>query len=173
MKIVLASDHGGFALKQSLVAFLQAEGHTVLDFGTHSESPVDYPDYAFLVAATVASGEAERGIMVDGAGIGSSMVANKVPGIRAALCNDLFAARNAREHNAANVLTLGGRIIGIGLAQEIVKIFLATAFASRHQPRIDKISGYERDLLRAAQQTPAPPARVWPAAVPASPGAYR
>ncbi len=121
VKIVIASDHGGFALKQSLVALMQEQGHDVMDFGTHSEAPVDYPDFAFLVGATVAAGEAERGIVVDGAGIGSSIVANKVPGIRAALCNDLFAARNAREHNDANVLTLGGRVVGIGLAQEIVK----------------------------------------------------
>ncbi|MBM3274751.1 MAG: ribose 5-phosphate isomerase B [Candidatus Sericytochromatia bacterium] len=150
MKIVIASDHGGFSLKQNLVAFLQEQRHEVLDFGCHSESPVDYPDFAFLVAAAVASGQADRGIIVDGAGIGSSIVANKVPGIRAALCNDLFAARNAREHNNANILTLGGRVIGPGLAAEIVKVFCTTEFATRHQPRIDKISQFEEDVLRAA-----------------------
>lgn len=152
MKLVIGSDHGGYALKQSLKAFLAELGHETLDFGTHSEAAVDYPDYAFLVAAAVASGEAERGIIVDGAGIGSSIVANKVPGIRAALANDLFAAKNCRAHNDANVLTLGGRIIGIGLAQEIVKVFLTTQFESRHQSRIDKITEFERDILKAASQ---------------------
>ena len=150
MKIALGTDHGGFSLKQNLVALLQEQRHEVLDFGTHSEAPVDYPDFAFLAAAAVASGEAERGVIVDGAGIGSSIVANKVPGIRAALCNDLFAARNAREHNDANVLTLGGRVIGPGLAAEIVKVFLGTEFAARHQSRIDKITQFEEDVLRAA-----------------------
>lgn len=150
VKIVIASDHGGFSLKQNLVALLSELRHEVLDFGTHSEAPVDYPDFAFLVAAAVANGEAERGVIVDGAGIGSSIVANKVPGIRAALCNDLFAARNAREHNDANVLTLGGRVIGQGLAAEIVKAFITTEFASRHQARIDKITQFEEDMLRAA-----------------------
>jgi len=150
LKIVIASDHGGFALKAQLAALLTELGHETVDFGTHSEAPVDYPDFAFLVAAAVAAGEAERGIIVDGAGIGSSIVANKVPGVRAALCNDLFAARNAREHNDANVLTLGGRIIGIGLATEIVKVFLTQPFAQRHQPRIDKITEFERDLYGAA-----------------------
>lgn len=150
MKLVIGSDHGGFVLKEQLVAFLKEQGHAVLDFGTHTEAAVDYPDYAFLVAAAIASGEADRGIIVDGAGIGSSIVANKVPGIRAALANDLFAAKNCLAHNDANVLTLGGRIICIGLAQEIVKIFVTTPFEARHQARIDKISEFERDILRAA-----------------------
>ncbi|MBU6428343.1 MAG: ribose 5-phosphate isomerase B [Cyanobacteria bacterium REEB65] len=147
MKIVIGSDHGGFALKRDLVSFLAEQRHAVTDLGTHGESPVDYPDFAILVAAAVAHREADFGIIVDGAGIGSSIVANKFPGIRAALCNDLFAARNSREHNNANVLTLGARVIGIGLAQEIVKVFLTTEFASRHQPRIDKIVDLERQLF--------------------------
>ncbi len=147
MKVVIGSDHGGLALKQSLVPVLQEAGHEVIDVGTHSEAAVDYPDFAILVAAAVAGGKGDRGIIVDGAGVGSSIVANKFPGIRAALCNDLFNARNSREHNDANVLTLGGRILGIGLATEIVKVFLTTAFATRHQPRIDKILDLERQLF--------------------------
>lgn len=154
MKLVIGSDHGGYSLKESLKAFLKELGHETLDFGTHSEAAVDYPDFAFLVAAAVASGEAERGIIVDGAGIGSSIVANKVPGVRAALANDLYAARNCRAHNDANVLTLGGRVIGVGLAQEIVRIFLDTAFETRHQRRIDKITEFERDILKAASGHP-------------------
>lgn len=148
MQIVIGSDHGGYALKEALGGFLRDAGHDVTDFGTHSEAPVDYPDFAFLVAAGVATGDHELGIIVDAAGIGSSIVANKVPGVRAALCNDLYSARNSREHNNANVLTLGARMIGIGLAQEIVKVFLGTAFADRHQPRIDKIVDIEKQLYR-------------------------
>lgn len=149
MKLAIGSDHGGFALKEPLVAFLRQMGHEVVDFGTHSGlEPVDYPDFAFLVAAGVAEGRFPMGIVLDGAGIGSAMVCNKLPGVRAALCHDLYAARNAREHNNANVLTLGSRVIGVGLAQEIVKIFLSTEFAVRHQTRIDKITRIERELLR-------------------------
>lgn len=146
MKIVIASDHGGYALKEAIRGLLEQLGHEVVDFGAHSENPVDYPDYAFLAAAAVAKSEADRGIIVDGAGIGSAIVANKVPGIRAAPCHDLYAARNSREHNDANVLTLGGRVTGIGLAEEIVKVFLSTQFAARHQPRINKILEFESDL---------------------------
>lgn len=148
MKIVLGSDHGGYELKQQLLAYLSELGHAPLDVGTHSTESVDYPDFAFLVAATVAKGEAALGIMVDGAGIGSSIVANKVPGIRASLCNDLFAAKNAREHNHANVLTLGARVIGIGLAKEIVKTWLETQPCPRHARRISKIQDLEAQLYR-------------------------
>lgn len=148
MNIVIGSDHGGFDLKTDLIAFLAELGHTPIDFGTHSADPVDYPDYAFLVAAAVAKGECGLGIIVDGAGIGSSIVANKVPGIRASLCNDLFAARNAREHNHANVLTLGSRVIGSGLAKEIVKTWLSTTPDPRHARRIAKIQDLESQLYR-------------------------
>ncbi|MBC7543899.1 MAG: RpiB/LacA/LacB family sugar-phosphate isomerase, partial [Candidatus Sericytochromatia bacterium] len=127
-------------------------GHTVIDFGTHGKDPVDYPDFAFLVAAAVAERQAEVGIMIDGAGIGSAMVANKVPGIRAAMCNDLYAARNARQHNAANVLTLGAMVIGAGLAKEIVTTFLKTEFEARHQRRIDKITRLEQQLFAASEK---------------------
>lgn len=149
MKLAIGSDHGGYTLKDPLVAFIRQLGHEVVDFGTYSaDLPVDYPDFAFLVAAGVSEGRFQAGIVLDGAGIGSAMVCNKVPGVRAALCHDLYAARNAREHNNANVLTLGSRVIGVGLAQEIVKIFLTTEFATRHQARIDKITRIERELLR-------------------------
>ena len=148
MKLAIGSDHGGYPLKESLKKFLQELGHEVRDFGTDSPAPVDYPDYAFLVAGAVATGEFPRGIIVDGAGIGSAIVANKLPKVRAALCNDLYAARNSREHNDANVLTLGARVIGEGLAQEIVKVFLNTDFATRHKPRIDKILRLEDQIYR-------------------------
>lgn len=147
MQIAIGSDHGGFALKEQLKTFLKNEMHyDVVDFGTHSTDAVDYPDFAFLVAAAVAEGRFATGIILDGAGLGSSMVANKLPGVRAAVCNDLFAARNARAHNQANVLTLGARIIGDLLAQEIVKVFLTTPFEARHQPRIDKILRLEQEI---------------------------
>ncbi|MBF2053904.1 MAG: ribose 5-phosphate isomerase B [Candidatus Sericytochromatia bacterium] len=147
MKIALGSDHGGFALKEHLRDFIRKEfGYDVVDFGTHSTEAVDYPDFAFLVAAAVAEGQCQLGIMIDGAGLGSSMVANKLPGIRAAVCNDLFAARNSRAHNQANVLTLGARIIGDMLAEEIVRVFLSTPFETRHQKRIDKILRLEQEI---------------------------
>ncbi len=147
MQIAIGSDHGGFALKEQLKDYIKNELHyDVVDFGTHSADSVDYPDFAFLVAAAVAEGRFATGIILDGAGLGSSMVANKLPGIRAAVCNDLFAARNARAHNQANVLTLGARIIGDMLAKEIVKVFLNTPFEERHQPRIDKITRLEQQI---------------------------
>jgi ribose 5-phosphate isomerase B len=152
MKIALGCDHGGLALKEELAAFLRDAGHAVIDFGTHGIDPVDYPDFAFLVAAAVADRQTQIGIMIDGAGIGSAMVANKIPGIRAAMCNDLYAARNARQHNAANVLTLGAMVIGAGLAKEIVTTFLKTEFEARHQRRIDKITRLEQQLAAAAEK---------------------
>ena len=152
MKLALGCDHGGFALKEELAAFLRAAGHEVIDFGTHGTEAVDYPDFAFLVAAAVAEKQASVGIMIDGAGIGSAMVANKLPGIRAAMCNDLYAARNARQHNAANVLTLGAMVIGPGLAKEIVTTFLKTEFEARHQRRIDKITRLEQQLFAATEK---------------------
>lgn len=147
MRIAIGSDHGGYTLKESLKAYLKEQLHCeAVDFGTHSTDAVDYPDFAFLVAAAVAEGQFPYGIIIDGAGIGSAMVANKLPGIRAANCNDLFAARNSRAHNQANILTLGARIIGEGLAQEIVRIWLETTFEERHQKRIDKIIHLEQQI---------------------------
>lgn len=148
MKIVIASDHGGYPLKQELIGYLRELGHEAVDFGTHSTEAVDYPDFAFLVAAAVANGEFPLGIVLDGVGIGSSMVANKVPGVRASVCNDLFAARSAREHNHANVLTMGARLVGAGLAREIVKVWLSTTPDPRHAKRLGKITELESQLYR-------------------------
>ena len=132
-------------MKEALRKTLAEWGFKVLDVGTHSTDAVDYPDFAVAVARAVASGTAARGIMVDGAGIGSSMAANKIPGVRAALCYDLTTAANAREHNDANVLTLGGTLIGQRLAADIAKTFLFTDFpGGRHQARVDKINALDR-----------------------------
>ena len=139
--VALGADHGGFPMKEELKRVLVEMDCTVLDVGTHSTAAVDYPDFAVAVARAVAEGKARCGIMVDGAGIGSSMAANKVPGVRAALCYDLTTAQNAREHNDANVLTLGGTLIGTRLASDIVRAFLATPFGGgRHAPRVAKIN---------------------------------
>jgi ribose 5-phosphate isomerase B len=147
--VALAADHGGFELKEKLKANLQELGYAVLDCGTSSSESVDYPDFAYAVARLVSEGRATRGIVVDGAGIGSCMAANKVPGIRAALCYDLSTASNSREHNDANVLTLGGRLIGDVLAREIVKTWLSTPFGGdRHARRVDKIMAIERRYLK-------------------------
>jgi len=140
MKIAIGADHGGFELKGRLTAHLREKGHSVLDMGTSSNEAVDYPVFARAVAETVATGRAERGVMIDGAGIGSSMVANKVPGVRAAMAYDLSSARNGREHNDANVLTLGAGLIGPNLAAQIVDVFLETdCVEPRHQRRVAMI----------------------------------
>lgn len=142
--VCIGSDHGGYALKENLKVFLLDGGYEVHDVGTDSDAPVDYPDFAAAVARAVAGGAAWRGIMVDAAGIGSSMAANKVPGVRAALCYDRVTARNSREHNDANVLTLGARLHTFGEAREIVRVWLETEFGGgRHQRRVDKISALE------------------------------
>ena len=147
MRIAIGCDHGGYSLKEILKDYLKSElKHDVVDFGTHSTEAVDYPDFAFLVAAAVAEGEFTVGIIIDGAGIGSAIVANKLPGIRAAICNDLYSTRNSRLHNKANILTMGSQIIGVGLAKEIVKMWLETGFEERHQRRIDKISRLEKEI---------------------------
>ena len=148
--IAIGADHGGFPLKERLAFRLREQGHDVLDCGTDSSKAVDYPDFAHAVASAVASGRAKWGIIVDGAGIGSAMVANKVPGIRAALCYDLSSARNSREHNLANVVTLGAGLIGEGLAWQIVQEWLATDWGGdRHARRVDKIMEIERRYLKA------------------------
>jgi ribose 5-phosphate isomerase B len=147
--VALGADHGGFELKQSLSAYLKELGYAPLDCGTFSKDAVDYPDFALAVAELVASGRAWRGIVVDGAGIGSCMAANKVPGIRAALCYDQATAVNSREHNDANVLTLGAGLIGPALAKQIVKTWLETAFGGgRHAKRVDKIVAIEKRFLK-------------------------
>lgn len=147
--IVIGSDHGGFAMKQELVTFLQERGVRVEDAGTRNTEPCDYPDFAQAVAARVAGGGADLGIMIDGAGIGSCMTVNKVAGIRGACCTNEFMARNAREHNNANVLTLGSRVIGAEVARAIVAVFITTPFAGgRHEGRVKKIMETERRFQR-------------------------
>lgn len=145
MRIALASDHGGFAMKADLLAFLAEQGHVVVDLGPDDDQPVDYPDFAVKAAVAVAAGLVERALMIDGAGIGSCMAANKVPGCRAALCYDISTAMNAREHNDANLLTLGGGLIGKSLARQIAKTFLETSFAGgRHARRVEKIKALDQ-----------------------------
>ncbi len=145
LTVALGADHGGLSLKLCLASRLRELGHTVLDFGTATSDPVDYPDYAVAVARAVESGKAAFGVMVDGAGIGSCMAANKVHGVRAAMCYDVTTAINAREHNNANLLTLGGGLIGSHLALTILDTFLATPFAGgRHAARVAKIDALDR-----------------------------
>ena len=145
MRIAIGADHAGFALKQYLVAWLRSLGHDVDDRGTHSEAAVDYPAVCAEVGREVVAGRAERGIVIGGSGQGEQIAANKVLGVRAALCNDLYTARMSREHNDANVLAMGGRIVAPGLADEIIKLWLATPFeGGRHQRRIDQIAAIER-----------------------------
>ena len=147
--VALGADHGGFAMKEDLKKYLQELGYSVLDCGTSSTQSADYPDFAYAVAKLVAEGRASRGIMVDGAGIGSCMAANKVPGVRAAMCYDLSTAANSREHNDANVLTLGGGLLGLNLARQIVKTWLSTEFGGgRHAARVNKIMAIEKRYLK-------------------------
>ena len=144
-KIAIGSDHGGIELKSDIKKYLLEEGYEVKDFGTNSSDSCDYPDYAIPVAEAVAAKEYDFGILVCGTGIGIGIAANKVPGIRAALCSDTFSAHATREHNDANILTLGQRVVGPGLALDIVKTFLHTEFeGGRHINRIDKISEIEK-----------------------------
>jgi len=146
--ILIASDHAGFRLKRQLVEFLSDRGETTLDLGVEDDHSVDYPDYAHRLASAIEAGEADRGILICGTGLGMSMSANRHPGIRAALCHDAYTAEYARRHNDANVLCLGGRVLGPGVAEQIVEIFLDTAFeGGRHQRRVDKI---EREGSREA-----------------------
>ncbi len=145
MQIGLACDHGGFELKEELKAFLRSLSIEPIDMGPSSEDPVDYPDFGARVAEKVSQGELEKGILICGTGIGMSVVANKFPGVRAALANDLYSARCSREHNDSNILIIGGRIVGKGLAKEIVKIWLETSFSGgRHKARLEKIEALEK-----------------------------
>jgi ribose 5-phosphate isomerase B len=147
--VAIGADHGGFELKEALKTDLTSLGYEVIDVGAKSKDPVDYPDFAHAVALLVSQGQAWRGIMIDGAGIGSCMVANKVPGVRAALAYDLSSAMNSREHNNANLLTLGAGLIGVNLAKQIIKTWLSTEFGGgRHQPRVDKIAAIEKQYLK-------------------------
>jgi ribose 5-phosphate isomerase B len=142
--VALGADHGGFELREQLKIYLEDWGYGVLDFGTRSTESVDYPDFAAAVAEAVASGRAWRGVVIDSAGIGSAIAANKVPGARAALCYDRATARNSREHNDANILTLGAKLIAPETAREILAVWLATSFGGgRHAKRVDKITALE------------------------------
>lgn len=143
--VALGADHGGFKMKEMLKAHLTEAGFDTIDCGTHSVQSVDYPDLALSVAEKINQGEACRGIIIDGAGIGSCMTANKVPGVRAAMCYDYATAVNSREHNDANVLTLGAGLLGDNLAKQIVDVWLATEFCGgRHAKRVDKITAVEK-----------------------------
>ena len=149
MTIALGSDHGGFSLKEALKIFLTEQGNQIIDVGTDSDQPCDYPDFAYAVALLVASNKAERGIMIDSVGVASAIVANKVPGVRAVPCYDEFVARSSREHNNANVLTLGSKVLGIEVVKSIVKLWLETPFTGgRHLSRVNKISDVEKRFLK-------------------------
>ncbi|MBJ6361875.1 ribose 5-phosphate isomerase B [Paenibacillus sp. GCM10012307] len=145
MKIAIGADHAGYRLKDVIVPFLQELGHEVEDLGCNCEQSVDYPDYAITVCDRVVQGAADRGILICGTGIGMSIAANKVPGIRCALVHDLFSAKATREHNDTNVLALGERVIGPGVAQEIIRIWLETPFSEgeRHTGRVNKVKELE------------------------------
>jgi ribose 5-phosphate isomerase B len=146
VKVAIGGDHAGFELKVHLAAELQRLGHEVLDLGTHSTESVDYPPICAAVGRAVVRGEADRGIVLGGSGQGEQIAANKVHGVRAALCNDLFTARLSREHNDANVLSMGGRIVAAGLASEILELWLSTEFeGGRHERRVTQIADIEQE----------------------------
>jgi ribose 5-phosphate isomerase B len=148
MRIAMGADHAGFPLKEDLKGFLEAEGHQVIDVGTDSDDPVDYPAFCAAAARAVVDGRADRGIVLGGSGQGEQIVANKIDGIRASLCHDLYSARLAREHNDANVLGLGARVIAAPYAREVVRLWLETPFAGgRHERRIEQIAQIERGEL--------------------------
>jgi ribose 5-phosphate isomerase B len=147
--VVIGADHGGFDLKETLKEYITELGFDVRDVGAYTKNPVDYPDFAHEVARRVSSGAAWRGIMIDGAGIGSCIVANKVPGVRAGMAYDYSSALNSREHNDTNVLTLGAGLIGVNLARQIVKTWLTTEFGGgRHASRVDKIMAVEKQYFK-------------------------
>jgi ribose 5-phosphate isomerase B len=147
--VAIGADHGGYELREILAKYLGELGYDVKDMGAYNKEPVDYPDFAHEIAKLVSSGKAWRGIMIDGAGIGSCIVANKVPGVRAGMAYDLSSAMNSREHNDTNVLTLGAGMIGANLARQIVKTWLSTDFGGgRHAPRVEKIKTVEKQYLR-------------------------
>lgn len=153
MRIAIGSDHAGFELKGHVVGVLGDLGHTVVDFGTDHETSVDYPPFCAAVGRAVARGDADRGIVIGGSGQGEQLAANKVRRVRAALCNDLYTARLSREHNDANVLSMGGRVVGAGLAEAIVTLWLATDFlGGRHQRRVDQLEELEARFADPAAQ---------------------
>jgi RpiB/LacA/LacB family sugar-phosphate isomerase len=145
MRIVIGADHAGYDLKEIITAYLRHLGYEVIDKGTDSDDPVDYPDYAEAVASAIVDGDAERGVLICGSGVGTSVAANKIPGIRAGLCHDTYAARQGVEHDDMNVLVLGARVIGVELARELVDNFLRARFngEERHRRRVAKIKALE------------------------------
>jgi RpiB/LacA/LacB family sugar-phosphate isomerase len=146
MRIAIGADHAGFDLKQILTDYLRHRGHEVIDQGTDSDDPVDYPDFAEAVSRALLAGQTERGVLVCGSGVGASVSANKIPGIRAGLCHDTYSARQGVEHDDMNILVLGARVIGVEMARELVDNFLAAKFngEERHRRRLDKIAALER-----------------------------
>ena len=153
MRIAIGADHAGFALKQKLGDYLRELGHVVIDLGTMNQDPVDYPDYAEAVAKAVLQGQAERGVLICGSGVGASVAANKLPGIRAAVCHDTYSARQGVEHDDMNILVFGARIIGEELARELVRVFLAARFTAeeRHLRRVEKIKALEKRYGKSVQ----------------------
>jgi ribose 5-phosphate isomerase B len=147
MRVAVAADHGGFPLKEVVLATVRAAGHEPLDLGTHSTAPVDYPDYAAAAARAVQRGDAERAIVVCGSGVGAAVAANKLYGIRAGVCHDVYSAHQAVEHDDVNVLALGARVIGVALAEELVRTFLTARFTDeeRHRRRLAKVRALEDD----------------------------
>ena len=146
MRIVVGSDHAGFEMKQTIAGYLRHLEHDVIDIGTDSDRPVDYPDFAEAVAKTISDGAAERGVLICGSGVGASVAANKIPGIRAGLCHDTYSARQGVEHDDMNILVLGARVIGVELARELVNNFLAAKYTDeeRHRRRVAKIKALEQ-----------------------------
>jgi len=147
MRIAVGADHGGFPLEGPIVAYLTTAGHEVLDLGTHNTDPVDYPDYAKAVGEAVLRGEAERGIIICGSGVGACVAANKLPGIRAGMCHDTYSAHQGVEHDNINVLCLGARVIGVALALELVQAFIGATFSGeeRHRRRLAKVAEMEKN----------------------------
>jgi ribose 5-phosphate isomerase B len=157
MRVAIGADHAGYELKVHLVHELERLGHEVIDLGTHDTASVDYPPICAAVGRAVVGGDADRGIVLGGSGQGEQIAANKVHGVRAALCNDLFTARLSREHNDANVLSMGGRIVAPGLATEILELWLDTPFdGGRHERRVDQIADIERQEQQGAPHAVAP-----------------
>jgi len=145
VRLAIAADHAGFALKENLAAWLHGQGHDVLDLGAYNTDPVDYPDYAQALGEALCAGKAERGILLCGSGVGASVAANKIPGVRAGLCHDSYSAHQGVEHDDMNILVLGARVLGQALAQELVEKFLAAQFTGeeRHRRRLEKIKALE------------------------------
>ncbi len=156
MRIAIGADHAGFALKESVTLYLRELGHEVVDVGTNSKEPVDYPDYAEALGRALREGRADRGVLICGSGVGASVSANKLPGIRAAVCHDTYSARQGVEHDDMNVLVLGARVIGFELARELVGVFLGARFSAeeRHRRRLEKVKALERRYASPTKDHP-------------------